>query len=145
MTTNRVPNPAFKTFLVHVPADTPVPEEIMKKLIEESIAEATKTAAVKVKPKRKPAHRLRLRNRVVRHAGEFPCRLLPGSLRVAAIIWPAGVPHQGCGRVFASEKMRDAHEAGYTDAGMTRPGWHSKQFPDQCLSRILPLELRDTK
>ena len=107
--------------------------EEQRRLIESvfgaSIETPTKTTK---KAPRKP-----LRNRTLRAKAVYPCRRKPDALHAAAILWPAGVPHEGCGRTFASEKRRDIHEAG-TD-------WNPVQFPNGCLDRILPAELRDTR
>lgn len=103
------------------------------------------TATVAPKRARPVAPRVILRNREIRAAATFACTLEPEPLWAGAIIWPPDVPHRGCGRVFASATMRDAHMAGYTDAKRTRAGWKNRMFPHQCLDRILPKEKRDNR
>jgi hypothetical protein len=99
------------------------------------IVEATKAATKVVTRPRKVGPRLR--NRTLRKAGVYPCNRRADPLHAAAILWPTGVPHTGCGRTFTTEKRRTLHEAG--------DGWDPVTFPSGCLDRILPLDQRDTR
>lgn len=129
-----------KLFEVTIKAPASLPDEVLQRIILDAVnAEAKKRPAA---PKKT---RVTLYNRTTRAKGAFPCRLEPKPLHAKAITWPAGVPHQGCGRTFSSAAMRDAHEAGFTDVARTKAGWISRSFPNQCLDRIVPAHLRDTR
>jgi len=140
----RINSRMFNITLEDVPAG--LDPDMVKKLIQEAVAKAAKTVkaapVVAAKPAKAP---IILRNRTVKKKNMYPCTLKPAPLMASAILWPTGVPHEGCGRTFGTAKMRDAHMAGFTDSQRTRAGWLTKRFPNQCLDAIVPADKRDSR
>lgn len=64
----------------------------------------------------------------------FVCAAEPTPLHAAAILWPPGVPHKGCGRVFRTAKGLAEHPKNFDDPD---------KWPYGCLSEILPADERE--